>query len=185
MTCPKSCCGGNRSQVTPGRALRSLLSSRCAADSSPLAPQPGSVRTAWAASCSTDQSAAPLAPALPSVSGNTHRVKGEGDTGQQNGLSGGLGMILALPLLLSLISSQPPVLGAARPGTESFLPALATQKAAKGSSLLQSTPAWARVFPQHWSGSCSHQSSWWGSPACRDITLAPASCSGRGSRAWR
>lgn len=139
MTCPKSCCGGNRSQVTPGRALRSLLSSRCAADSSPLAPQPGSQLL-------HDQSAAPLAPTLPSISGNTHRVKGEGDTGQQKGLSGGLGVILALPLLLSLISSQPPVLGAARPGTESFLPALATQKAAKGSSLLQSTPAWARVF---------------------------------------
>lgn len=49
-------------------------------------------------------------------------------------------------MLLCLISSQPPVLGAARPGTEFLLLALATQKAAKGSSLLHSTPAWPRVF---------------------------------------
>lgn len=35
--------------------------------------------------------AAPLAPALPRSSGNTPRVKGEGDTGQQNGLSGAWG----------------------------------------------------------------------------------------------
>lgn len=54
----------------------------------------------------------------------TPRVKGEGDTGQQNGLCGGLGVMLALPLLPSLHlqpATESPVLGAARPGSKSFL----------------------------------------------------------------
>lgn len=126
----------------PGQALWSLLSSQGAADSSPLAPQAEHPAAPW----TKGTRAAPPAPALPRSSGNTLRVKGEGGHRSANGLSGHLGVILALPLLLCLISSQPPVLGAARPGTKSLLPALATQKAAKGSSLLHNTPAWPRVF---------------------------------------
>lgn len=98
------------------------------------------------------------------------------------GPGGDTGTVMAsLPHFQAATESQ--VLGAARPGTKPSLPSLATQKAAKGSSLQQNTPSLASHVPhcpQHWSCSCSYQSSWLGSrrdinPALRDITLAPAS----------
>lgn len=93
--------------------------------------------------------AAPLAPALPRSSGNTHRVKGEGGHRSakwviwEPGCDTGT-VIASLPHFQP--ATESPVLGADRAGTKSLLPALATQKAAKGSSLLQNTPAWPCMF---------------------------------------
>lgn len=102
------------------------------------------------------------------------RVKGEGTQVSKMGYLGSRGDTgtAMAPLPHSQAATESPVLGAARPGTKPFLPAPATQRAAKGSSLLQNTPSLASHAPhcpQHWSCSCSHQSSWLESR--RDITL--------------